>query len=57
MERDGFKVFVQGKWVPFDRTTINNFYGLNNVDDDEYHPLIKNDGTNWDAIKDELCRV
>ena len=43
MERDGFKVFVRGKWVSFNRTTINNFYRLNNVDDDEYHTLIKND--------------
>ena len=27
-ERDEFRVFVREKWVKFDRTTINNYYGL-----------------------------
>ena len=57
MERDGYKVFVRGKWVPFDRTTINNYYWLNNVDDEEYQAILDSDNTNWDAIKAELCKV
>ena len=47
---------VRGKQVPFDRTTINRYYGLTDVKNDEYHPLIKNDGTNQKAIKDYLCK-
>ena len=46
MKRDGYKVFVKGKWVPFDQTTINNYYGLNNVDDEEYQAIVDNDNTN-----------
>ena len=56
IERDHFKVFVRGKWVSFDPTTINHFYGLEDLNDEEYHPLIETDGTNWDAIKDALCK-
>ena len=33
-ERDGFRVFVRGKWVAFDRTTINGYYGLVDLEDD-----------------------
>ena len=33
-ERDEFRVFVRGKWVKFNRTTINNYYGLSNLQDD-----------------------
>ena len=50
MERDEYKVFIKGKWVPFDQTTINNYYGLDNVDDEEYHSILDSDDTNWDAI-------
>ena len=57
MERDEYNIFVKGKWVPFDWTTINNYYGLDNVEDEEYHAILDNDATNWDAIRDELCKV
>ena len=57
MDRDGYKAFVQGKWVPFDRTSINNYYGLDNVDDEEYQAILDSDNTNWDAIREELCKV
>ena len=50
-ERDNFMIFVRGKWVFFDQTIINQFYGLENIDNDEYHPLIEKDDTNWDDIK------
>ena len=35
-EGDGFQVFVRGKWVAFDRTTINIYYGLFDLEDDQY---------------------
>ena len=33
-ERDEFWVFVRGKWVKFDRTTINHYYGLADIEND-----------------------
>ena len=57
MEHDEYKVFVRGKWVLFDRTTINNYYALDNVDDEEYHSILNSDDNNWDAIRDELYKV
>ena len=54
--RDGFRVFVRGKWVAFDHTTINGYYGLPNLEDDQYQALLNNDVTNWDDIKDALCK-
>ena len=40
-ERDDLRVFVRGKWVKFDRTTINNYYGLSNLHDDQYEELLE----------------
>ena len=42
---EDFKVMVRGKKVPFDRTIINKYYELEDVEEDEYHPLIENDDT------------
>ena len=56
LERDGLTIMVRGKSVPFDRSTINRYYGLANIEDDKYQPLVKNDGTNWDKIKEFLCK-
>ena len=50
------KSVVQGKSVSFDRSTINRYYGLANIKDDEYQPLVENDGTNWDKIKKFFCK-
>ena len=55
-ERDGFRVFVKGKWVAFDRTTINGYYGLVDIEDDQYQVLLESDETNWDNIKNALCK-
>ena len=33
------RVWVSGKWVPFDSETINNFYNLPNVDNEAYEKL------------------
>ena len=33
-EKDDLRVFVRGKWVKFDRTTINHYYGLADIKDD-----------------------
>lgn len=34
-----FKVFVSCKWIPFNRTSINMFYNLLDIDDDQYSRL------------------
>ena len=49
-------VMVRGNSVSFDRSMINQYYGLENIEDDEYQPLVENDGTIWDEIKDFLCK-
>ena len=36
-EHQNFKVFVRGKMVPFDRSTINKYYELLDIENDEYH--------------------
>ena len=56
MEQKGLIVTVQGKSVPFDHSTINRYYGLANFDDDEYQQLVTNDNTNWEDIKEFLCK-
>ena len=45
-ERDEFRVFVRGKWVKFDRTTINRYYGLADIEDDQYQALLESNETN-----------
>ena len=45
-ERNGFTITVRGKSVSFDHSTINRYYGLANIEDDEYQPSIENDGIN-----------
>ena len=49
-----YKVFVRGKRVPFDRTTNNRYYELENGEDNEYHFLIENDDTDQELIKNTL---
>ena len=56
MERDGFTIIVRGKSVSFDRSMINRYYKLANFEDDEYQSLVENDSTNWDEIKEFLCK-
>ena len=45
-EMDGFRVFVRGKWVAFNRTTINGYYGLADIEDDQNQALLESDETN-----------
>ena len=56
IEQEGLTVTVWGKSVPFVHSIINRYYGLANFEDDEYQPLVMNDGTNWDEIKEFLCK-
>ena len=49
-------MFVRGKWVAFDCTTIDGYYGLPDLEDDQYQILLESDATNWDEIKDALCK-
>ena len=55
-ERDDLRVFVRGKWVKFDRTTINHYYGLNDLEDDQYQDLLENEKAKWEEIKNALCK-
>ena len=55
-ERDDFRVFVRGKWVKFDRTTINHYYGLVDLEDDQYQDLLESEEAKWDEIKNALCK-
>ena len=55
-EMDEFLVFVRGKWVKFDRTTINHYYGLDDLQDDQYQDLLKSEEAKWEEIKNALCK-
>ena len=55
-ERDDFRVFVRGKWVKFDRSTINHYYGLADIEDDQYQALLESEEVKWDEIKNSLCK-
>ena len=55
-ERDDLWVFVRGKWVKFDRTTINHYYGLVDIDDDQYQDLLESEEAKWEEIKNALCK-
>ena len=39
-EHRNFRVFVRGRWVPFDQTTINRHYNLPNINNDEYERML-----------------
>ena len=53
-EHRNFRVFVQGKMVPFDRTTINQYYNLPNIDNDGYEHMLQG-SINWETIMNALC--
>ena len=55
-ERDDFRVFVRGKWVKFDRTTINHYYGLADIENDQYQALLESEEAKWDEMKNALCK-
>ena len=35
---------------------INGYYGLADIKDDQYQALLESDETNWDDIKNALCK-
>ena len=53
-EHQGFRVFVRGKMVPFDRSTINMQYQLFDIDNDEFHNLLETN-INWNQMIKGLC--
>ena len=55
-EMDDLRVFVRGKWVKFDRTTINHHYGLADIEDDQYQDLLESEEAKWEEIKNALCK-
>ena len=40
-EHQNFQVVVRGRMVPFDRTTINQYYNLPNIDNDGYEHMLQ----------------
>lgn len=55
IEHRNYHAFVRGKWVPFDRTTINQYYGLSDIDNDDYQEMVGGD-LNWETVKDVMCK-
>ena len=55
-EKDDFRVFVKSKWVKFDRSTINHYYGFADIEDDQYQALLESEEVKWDEIKNSLCK-
>ncbi|KAI3450274.1 hypothetical protein Pfo_006939 [Paulownia fortunei] len=52
--REGCRVFMRGKWVHFDHSTINAFYDLPNINEDEYSTYKSNE-VNFDEIISTLA--
>lgn len=40
-----FKAYMRGKWIPFDKTSINRFYNLLVIDNDNYSRPVKREFT------------
>ena len=49
-------MFVRGKWVKFDRTTIDHHYGLADIEDDQYQDLLESAEVKWEEIKNAVCK-
>ncbi|PON97548.1 hypothetical protein TorRG33x02_067500 [Trema orientale] len=67
-EHNDFKVFVRDKWVSFHRSTINRYYKLPDIDNDEYCELqdqgvdpeevihyLARPGTEWNRSKTDVA--
>lgn len=54
-EHNDGRVRVQGQDVSFDRTSINMFYSLPNIDNDEYVTYFS-DQVNYEEIIGALCK-
>ncbi|GMN61510.1 hypothetical protein TIFTF001_030602 [Ficus carica] len=50
--RDG-AVYVIGKWVPISQTIINQYYGLQDIEEDGYPKYLENVDT--DEVKLAIC--
>ena len=53
-EHRNFRVFVKGKWVAFDKTTINRHYNLSNINNDKYEHMLQGE-VKWETIMNALC--
>ena len=40
-EHRNYRVFVRGRWVPFDQTTINRHSNLPKINNDEYEHMLQ----------------
>lgn len=55
-EHDNFKVFVRGRWVRFDRVSINRFYHTQDIPNDDYSRL-RDEGVNPTTLINTLARA
>ena len=55
-EHQDYRMFVRRKMVLFNKTTINRYYELPDIENDEYHNLIEGE-LDWNMIKDVLCKA
>lgn len=55
MKEDDISVFVRGKMVPFDRTTINRLYHLPDIEHDEYSTYAREE-LDLEQVILKLCR-
>ena len=46
-------IYVRGKWVPIGRTIINEYYGLHDIERDDYQRYLKN--VDIDEVKLSIC--
>lgn len=54
-EHKDLKVYVRGKWIRFDRTIINRFYGLSDINDDDFFRLCEDGAINRTDVIRELA--
>ena len=54
-EHEKFRTFVRHKMAVFDQTTINQYFSLPNIDDDEYSTYLFED-LDWEEVITTLCK-
>ena len=55
-EHNNGRVRVRGQDVAFDRTSINKYYSLPNIDNDEYVTYLS-DQVNYEELIGALCKI
>ena len=50
-----YRVFVKEKQIPFDMTIINQYFGVSNINNDEYLIAIDDYDFDWNKVMRHLC--